>query len=232
MARVFHWLAFLCLTLTDRNVRRAQHDVPAMPGCFTPTEILAEQHSRNISKMLASTQYNVELLTGSISLSRKREVQRAIQDGEVDLVVGTHALIQDAVKFHKLGFVVIDEQHRFGVMQRAELMQRGYNPDVLVMTATPIPRSLVMSVYGDLDLSVIDEMPPGRKPVITRVRGEESRRKIYKFLDEKIRAGSQVYIVYPLVEDGTRHQLCGLRGGYGSRHRCHPEIAVRVNRSP
>ena len=174
---------------------------------MAPTEILAEQHARNIKRMVAKAPYRVELLTGSLSIARKRKLHADIEAGEIDLAIGTHALIQEAVKFHKLGFVVIDEQHRFGVLQRAELMKRGYNPDVLVMTATPIPRSLVMSAYGDLDLSIIDEMPPGRKPIITRVRGEETRRKMYKFLDEKIRAGSQVYIVYPLVEESEKLDL-------------------------
>jgi ATP-dependent DNA helicase RecG len=174
---------------------------------MVPTEILAEQHARNVKRMLASTAYRVELLTGSLSSARKRELHSAIEAGEVDLVIGTHALIQEGVNFHKLGFVVIDEQHRFGVLQRAELINRGYNPDVLVMTATPIPRSLAMSVYGDLDLSVIDEMPPGRKPVITKVRGEEARTKIYHFLDTIIRQGRQVYIVYPLVEESEKLDL-------------------------
>ena len=174
---------------------------------MVPTEILAEQHATNVKRMLAKTPYRVELLTGSLTTARKREIHAAIESGEIDLVIGTHALIQEAVKFQKLGFVVVDEQHRFGVLQRAGLIKRGYNPDVLVMTATPIPRSLVMSVYGDLDLSVIDEMPPGRKSIITRVRGEDSRRKMYQFLDEKIRAGGQVYIVYPLVEESEKLDL-------------------------
>jgi ATP-dependent DNA helicase RecG len=174
---------------------------------MVPTEILAEQHARNVKQMLAATAYRVELLTGSLSVARKRELHTAIEAGEVDLVIGTHALIQEGVSFSKLGFVVIDEQHRFGVLQRAELMNRGYNPDVLVMTATPIPRSLAMSVYGDLDLSVIDEMPPGRKPVITKVRGEDARNKIYHFLDTIIRQGRQVYIVYPLVEESEKLDL-------------------------
>jgi len=174
---------------------------------MVPTEILAEQHATNVKRMLAKTPYRVELLTGSLAAARKREIHGAIESGEIDLAIGTHALIQEAVRFQKLGFVVIDEQHRFGVLQRAGLIKRGYNPDVLVMTATPIPRSLVMSVYGDLDLSVIDEMPPGRKSIITRVRGEDSRRKMYQFLDEKIRAGGQVYIVYPLVEESEKLDL-------------------------
>jgi ATP-dependent DNA helicase RecG len=174
---------------------------------MVPTEILAEQHARNVKRMLSAAPYRVELLTGSLGAARKRELHAAIEAGEVDLVIGTHALIQEGVNFSKLGFVVIDEQHRFGVLQRAELMNRGYNPDVLVMTATPIPRSLAMSVYGDLDLSVIDEMPPGRKPVITKVRGEDARNKIYHFLDTIIRQGSQVYIVYPLVEESEKLDL-------------------------
>jgi ATP-dependent DNA helicase RecG len=174
---------------------------------MVPTEILAEQHARNIKRMLARTPYRAELLTGSQSAARKRELHQEIAAGEVDLVIGTHALIQEGVSFSRLGFVVIDEQHRFGVLQRAELIGRGYNPDVLVMTATPIPRSLAMTVYGDLDLSVIDEMPPGRKPVITKVRGEEARNKIYHFLDTIIRQGRQVYIVYPLVEESEKLDL-------------------------
>jgi ATP-dependent DNA helicase RecG len=174
---------------------------------MVPTEILAEQHARNVKRILAATPYRVELLTGSTPARRKRELREAIAAGDVDLVIGTHALIQEGVAFSKLGLVVIDEQHRFGVMQRAELMRRGYNPDVLVMTATPIPRSLAMTVYGDLDVSVIDELPPGRTPVTTRVRGEESRTKIYHFLDREIRTGRQVYVVYPLVEESEKSDL-------------------------
>jgi ATP-dependent DNA helicase RecG len=174
---------------------------------MVPTEILAEQHARNVKRMLASSPYRVELLTGSLPTPRKHELHEAISEGEVDLVIGTHALIQEGVRFSKLGFVVIDEQHRFGVMQRAELINRGYNPDTLVMTATPIPRSLAMTVYGDLDLSIIDEMPPGRKPVITKVRGEDARSKIYHFLDQTIRKQRQVYIVYPLVEESEKLDL-------------------------
>ncbi|HWC77551.1 MAG TPA: ATP-dependent DNA helicase RecG [Blastocatellia bacterium] len=174
---------------------------------MAPTEILAEQHHRNVKRMLDSTSYRVEMLTGSIPGARKRELQKSISEGDVDLVIGTHALIQEAVQFYKLGLVVIDEQHRFGVLQRAELIKRGYNPDTLVMTATPIPRSLAMTVYGDLDVSIIDEMPPGRKPVITKVRSEDARTKIYHFLDGVIRKGRQVYIVYPLVEESEKLDL-------------------------
>jgi ATP-dependent DNA helicase RecG len=174
---------------------------------MAPTEILAEQHGRNIRNYLSSSRYRTEVLIGSLSSSKKRELHSAISNGNVDLVVGTHALIQEGVKFHKLGLAIIDEQHRFGVLQRAELMKRGYNPDTLVMTATPIPRSLAMTAYGDLDVSVIDELPPGRKPVITKVRSEEARTRIYRFLASQLREGRQVYVVYPLVEESEKIDL-------------------------
>jgi len=174
---------------------------------MAPTEILAEQHARNIRQWLAKTPYRVELLIGSLKAKEKREVQGAIASGDVDLVVGTHALIQEAVQFKKLGFAVIDEQHRFGVLQRAELRRRGMNPDVLVVTATPIPRSLAMTVYGDLEVSVIDEMPPGRTPVSTHVRGEDRREKIYEFIRDQIKKGRQAYVVYPIIEESEKLDL-------------------------
>jgi ATP-dependent DNA helicase RecG len=174
---------------------------------MAPTEILAEQHARNIRRWLAGKTYRVELLTGSMRAKEKREIQDAIAAGDVDLVVGTHALIQEAVQFKKLGLVVIDEQHRFGVMQRAEIRRRGMNPDVLVMTATPIPRSLAMTVYGDLEVSVIDEMPPGRTPISTHVRGDDRRAKIYDFIREQIKKGRQAYVVYPIIEESEKLDL-------------------------
>ncbi len=174
---------------------------------MVPTEILAEQHTRNLKKLFAKTNYKVELLTGSLTAKEKRAVKKAISDQEIHLVVGTHAIIQDDVKFANLGLVVIDEQHRFGVMQRAELIRRGYKPDVLVMTATPIPRSLAMTVYGDLDVSIIDELPPGRTPIDTRVRGESARNQIYNFIAEEVKQGRQCYIVYPLVEESEKMDL-------------------------
>jgi ATP-dependent DNA helicase RecG len=174
---------------------------------MVPTEILAEQHARSMAHMLRPSPYKLELLTGSVTGARKKAAIEAIAAGDVDLVVGTHALIQEGVAFHKLGFVVIDEQHRFGVLQRAELMKRGYSPDVLVMTATPIPRSLAMTIYGDLDVSVIDKMPPGRKPVITRVKSEDARKDLYGFLKNVISHGQQAYIVYPLVEESEKLDL-------------------------
>lgn len=174
---------------------------------MSPTEILAEQHSRNAKKLLAETGFRVELLTGSLRAAEKRKIQKDISEGLVHAVIGTHAIIQDAVAFEKLGLVVIDEQHRFGVMQRAELRARGYNPDVLVMTATPIPRSLAMTVYGDLDVSVIDELPPGRTPVKTVVVGEDQREGVYRGIEREIKLGRQVYVVYPLVEESEKMDL-------------------------
>ena len=174
---------------------------------MAPTEILAEQHSRNIKRLLAKTPHRVELLTGSLRAGEKRRLQADLADGSIGACIGTHALVQESVAFSKLGLAVIDEQHRFGVMQRAELRSRGLNPDVLVMTATPIPRSLAMTVYGDLDVSVIDEMPPGRTPIETQVFGEDQRQEVKKLIEREVRAGRQVYVVYPLVEESEKTDL-------------------------
>jgi ATP-dependent DNA helicase RecG len=174
---------------------------------MAPTEILADQHARNIKRLLAKTPYRIELLTGSLRSAEKRRLQQALKDGEINAVIGTQALIQEGVSFARLGLVIIDEQHRFGVMQRAELRARGLNPDVLVMTATPIPRSLAMTVYGDLDVSVIDELPPGRTPIETMVVGEDHRQEVKKLITREVRAGRQVYVVYPLVEESEKMDL-------------------------
>ncbi len=174
---------------------------------MAPTEILAEQHARNIKRLLAKAPYRVELLTGSLRGAKKRKLQLELAAGEIHACIGTHALIQESVSFDKLGLAVIDEQHRFGVMQRAELRARGLNPDVLVMTATPIPRSLTMTIYGDLDVSVIDEMPPGRTPIETLVLGEEQRLEVKQMIAREVRAGRQVYVVYPLVEESEKMDL-------------------------
>jgi ATP-dependent DNA helicase RecG len=174
---------------------------------MAPTEILAEQHARGIKRLLAKTRYRVELLTGSLRATEKRRLQLALKEGEINAVIGTQALIQEAVAFANLGLVVIDEQHRFGVMQRAELRARGLNPDVLVMTATPIPRSLAMTVYGDLDVSVIDELPPGRTPIETMVYGEDQRQEVKRLISREVKAGRQVYVVYPLVEESEKMDL-------------------------
>jgi ATP-dependent DNA helicase RecG len=194
---------------------------------MAPTEILAEQHARNIKHWLTGTQYRVELLIGSLKAKEKRAVQEAIASGDVDLIIGTHAVIQEAVQFKKLGFAVIDEQHRFGVLQRAELRRRGVNPDVLVVTATPIPRSLAMTVYGDLEVSIIDELPPGRTPVSTHVRGEDRREKIYEFVRDQIKKGRQAYVVYPIIEESEKLDLRNATEMYENlRKEVFPEFSV------
>lgn len=174
---------------------------------MAPTEILAEQHARSIKRLLARTPYRVESLTGSLRATEKRRLQLALKEGEINAVIGTQALIQEAVTFASLGLIVIDEQHRFGVMQRAELRARGLNPDVLVMTATPIPRSLAMTVYGDLDVSIIDELPPGRTPIETMVYGEDQRQEVKRLIAREVKTGRQVYVVYPLVEESEKMDL-------------------------
>ena len=174
---------------------------------MAPTEILAEQHARNLKRLLRATPYRVELLTGSLRAAEKRKLRVALEEGEIHACIGTHALVQEGVAFAKLGLAVIDEQHRFGVMQRAELRARGLNPDVLVMTATPIPRSLAMTVYGDLDVSVIDELPPGRTPIETIVAGEDQRQDVKRLIEREVKAGHQVYVVYPLVEESEKIDL-------------------------
>jgi ATP-dependent DNA helicase RecG len=174
---------------------------------MAPTEILAEQHARSIKRLLAKTPYRIELLTGSLRATEKRRLQTALKEGEIHACIGTQALIQEAVAFERLGLVVIDEQHRFGVMQRAELRARGLNPDVLVMTATPIPRSLAMTVYGDLDVSIIDELPPGRTPIETKVFGEDQRQEVKSLISREIKSGRQVYVVYPLVAESEKMDL-------------------------
>jgi len=167
---------------------------------MAPTEILAKQHFETISSWAEKIGLKAVLLTGSMNNSARSEILRQIQNGEANIIIGTHALIQEDVDFHKLGMVVIDEQHRFGVMQRATLRAKGINADVLVMTATPIPRTLAMTVYGDLDVSVIDEMPPGKKPVHTVVLPESKRDKVYQTISAEMAKGHQAFIVYPLVE--------------------------------
>lgn len=194
---------------------------------MAPTEILAEQHLRNARKIFADTGYRVELLVGSTKAAEKRKIYDALAGGEIDLIIGTHAIIQDAVRFSKLGLAVIDEQHRFGVLQRAQLMALGFNPDVLVMTATPIPRSLAMTVYGDLDVSVIDEMPPGRTPVKTVVVGEDQRSGVYRGIDREVRSGRQVYVVYPLIEESEKTDLKAATQMYDDiRTRVFPQYTV------
>jgi ATP-dependent DNA helicase RecG len=174
---------------------------------MAPTEILAEQHLHNALRIFDGTGYSIEMLVGSMPAARKRKVQERIANGEIHMVIGTQALIQDAVKFDQLGLAVIDEQHRFGVMQRAQLKGLGTNPDILVMTATPIPRSLAMTIYGDLEVSIIDELPPGRAAVKTVVCGDDQRSGVYRGIEREIKLGRQAYVVYPLIEDSAKSDL-------------------------
>lgn len=167
---------------------------------MAPTEILAEQHHRNISKWAQEAGLRTVILTGSLKAAERKRACERIEGGAVDIVVGTHALIQEGVIFRRLGLAIVDEQHRFGVMQRALLRGKGVHPHVLVMTATPIPRTLAMTVYGDLDVSVIDEMPPGRKSVRTKIFFEKERNRVYDIIRKEMGKGNQVFIVYPLVE--------------------------------
>lgn len=184
---------------------------------MAPTEVLAQQHYANISKYLAPTGVRCELLIGSTTKAARRPVLSGLADGSVGIIIGTHALIEDTVVFRNLGLAIIDEQHRFGVDQRARLWAKGAGgvpPHVLVMTATPIPRTLAMTFYGDLDVSVIDEMPPGRKPIQTMLIGEDKRPALYNFMKKEIAAGRQVFVVYPLIFESEKLDYQNLEAGY------------------
>lgn len=182
---------------------------------MAPTEILAQQHFATISRFLEGLPITVRLLTGNTKQAERRTILSALEMGEVQIIVGTHALLEDRVKFQRLGLAVIDEQHRFGVAQRARLWAKSaVPPHVLVMTATPIPRTLAMTLYGDLDTSVIDELPPGRKPIRTVHRYDSSRNAVFGFMEEEITKGRQVYVVYPLIEEGDPEKMA--RAGPGA----------------
>lgn len=168
---------------------------------MAPTEILAAQHYEYLARTFNKYGINCRLLVGSLSKKEKDEILAELKSGEIDIIVGTHAIIQDNVEFHRLGLVITDEQHRFGVKQRAVLTRKGENPDILVMTATPIPRTLALILYGDLDISIIDELPPGRKEIETYAVDEKMKERIYRFMENQIKEGRQVYIVCPLIEE-------------------------------
>jgi ATP-dependent DNA helicase RecG len=174
---------------------------------MAPTEILAEQHFLNIRSLLEKLGLRASLITGSLKKSVREPLFEEIREGKVPIVIGTHALIQEEVQFHRLGLAIIDEQHKFGVLQRAVLKKKGVHPDLLVMTATPIPRTLAMTVYGDLDVSIIDQLPPGRGTITTRVFNEKERFRVNRILREEISGGKQAYVVYPLVEESERLDL-------------------------
>ena len=181
---------------------------------MAPTEILAQQHYFSARRILENAGYRIVLLTGSVEEDRKREIRRHIAQGNAQLVIGTHALIEQKVEFANLGLVIVDEQHRFGVLQRFKLMRKSADgaepaaePDVLVMTATPIPRTLALTLYGDLDVSVLDEMPPGRTPVVTRRVGDDQAQKVWEFVRKQVEAKHQVYVVYPVIEENEETEL-------------------------
>ena len=196
---------------------------------MAPTEILAIQHFETITNLLQGLAVNVKLLTGSTRNKERQIIAQELQDGSLHLIIGTHALLEDTVQFANLGLAIIDEQHRFGVVQRARLWQKNIQPPhVLVMTATPIPRTLAMTLYGDLDVSVIDEMPPGRKPVQTIHYYESKRLTMYGFLRKQIDRGQQVFIVYPLIEESEKLDYIALEDGYTGVTELFPPPAYTV----
>ncbi len=174
---------------------------------LAPTEILATQHFSYFKNLLNKLGYQLVLLTGSSTAREKTQLKKLIEAGLVQVAVGTHALIEEDVEFARLGLAIVDEQHRFGVMQRLRLMQKGRTPDVLVMTATPIPRTLALTMYGDLDVSIIDELPPGRRPIVTKHVPEDRIESVYSFLRQQVEAGHQAYVVYPVIEDSETQAM-------------------------
>lgn len=197
---------------------------------MAPTEILANQHLNTLRRMTDGLVIHVGLLTGSTPAAKRRELHAQLESGEMNILIGTHALIEDPVLFKNLGLVIIDEQHRFGVAQRAKMWSKSNNPPhILVMTATPIPRTLAMTLYGDLDISVIDELPPGRKPVKTLLNSDAARLRVFGFMKEKIKEGRQIYVVYPLIKESETLDLKHLMDGYESIVRDFPPPEYQVS---
>ena len=190
---------------------------------MAPTEILANQHFNGLTELAKNLDINIKILTGSSKASQRKIIHEELENGKLNLLIGTHALLEDKVQFHNLGLAIIDEQHRFGVEQRSKLWKKNdIPPHVLVMTATPIPRTLAMSLYGDLDISVIDELPPGRKPIQTVHRFDSNRLKVWKFIRDEIALGRQIYIVYPLIQESEKMDFKDLMDGYESISRDFP----------
>ncbi|MCA6497529.1 MAG: ATP-dependent DNA helicase RecG, partial [Chitinophagaceae bacterium] len=200
-------------------------------SCFmAPTEILVQQHHAGLQKLLKDLPVKVALLTGSTKAARRKEILEGLLDGSIQIVVGTHAVIEERVKFSRLGLVVIDEQHRFGVEQRARLWEKAdIPPHVLVMTATPIPRTLAMTAFGDLDYSVMDELPPGRQPILTVHRNEMARASVYDFVRSEIDKGRQAYFIYPLIEESNKVNYEDLLQGYEQVKSFFPEPKFRIS---
>ena len=197
---------------------------------MAPTEILASQHYASFQKMLKGLDIRVELLVGALKTRQKKEIKQRLANGDIDILIGTHALIEDTVQFKQLGYVVIDEQHRFGVEQRAKLWNKSKTPPhILVMTATPIPRTLAMTLYADLECSVIDELPPGRRPVITTHGTEAQRLRLFEFMRQQIAAGRQIYVVYPLINESESLDLKDIMDGYESISRSFPQPQYHIS---
>jgi ATP-dependent DNA helicase RecG len=197
---------------------------------MAPTEILATQHFETISKLVEKLPIHVSLLTGSTKKSKRVHIHEGLENGEIHLLIGTHALLENVVQFQNLGVVIIDEQHRFGVAQRAKMWRKNTTPPhVLIMTATPIPRTLAMTFYGDLDVSVIDELPPGRKPISTIHRFESHRLRLFEFMREQIKLGRQIYVVYPLIKESEKLDFANLMDGYEAISRSFPLPEYRVS---
>ncbi len=197
---------------------------------IAPTEILATQHYNAILELLKGLDITINLLTGSAKTKKRKEIHESLEDGTLHILIGTHALLEDKVKFKNLGLTIIDEQHRFGVAQRAKMwMKNKLPPHILVMTATPIPRTLAMSVYGDLDISVIDELPPGRKQIATAHRYDSNRLSVFKFMKEEIAKGRQVYVVYPLIQESQKLDFKDLMDGYDSITREFPKPNYQIS---
>ena len=215
-------VAFLCM------LAAIDHDCQI--AFMAPTEVLAEQHFNSIKANAEKININVNILTGSTKQKNRKEILKNLLNGTVDILIGTHALIEDSVVFKRLGLVIIDEQHKFGVAQRAKLWRKKseFYPHVLVMTATPIPRTLALTLYGDLDVSVIDELPSGRKKIITSHRFDNSRLKVFGFIKDKISLGEQVYVVYPLIEESEKKDYKDLMDGYESLKRYFPNTQIGV----
>ena len=194
---------------------------------MAPTEILAEQHLQTLKEFLHGMNLRIELLTGIVKGKKRKEVTDGLIDGSIHIVVGTHAIIEDKIQFNNLGLAVIDEQHRFGVAQRAKLWKKNENPPhILVMTATPIPRTLAMTIYGDLDVSVIDELPPGRKPIQTIHKFDTQTTSLYDGIRKQINLGRQVYIVFPLIKESEKIDLKNLESGYEALKEVFPEFRM------
>ncbi|MBL7873317.1 MAG: ATP-dependent DNA helicase RecG [Cyclobacteriaceae bacterium] len=215
-------VAFICMLLVVGSGAQAT--------LMAPTEILAQQHYANLKKFADAMGISISLLTGSVKKSQRKPIHEALESGSIKILVGTHALLEEGVKFNQLGLAIVDEQHRFGVAQRSKLWQKNsdFFPHVLVMTATPIPRTLAMTLYGDLEISVIDELPKGRKPIKTIHRFDSHRLQVNGFLKTQIDAGRQVYIVYPLIEESEKLDLKHLMDGYESISRAFPDVAISI----